>query len=162
MNSIAAAGFALLLGLGGGPESLEGRALHLIPEAVASNTPDVALSCGGCYQCSPTTIAFSITANPDHGWVGPIMCSDRFQATCEQIGPCSDTFGAILKEVEWLVATGDMNGLARTISANATQVILVGERSAVQIMDCSGQLVGAHVALGEKEVVTLQELVDHL
>lgn len=112
--------------------------------------------CAGCYECDPEWIAPSVSTDPDTEWLVSFYCNQPFHERCDAMPPCP-YFQPLAAELQRSLAAGDNERVAAMITRQSDKVIVVPERSALQVMDCTGEQVGAQIPLTAAALEALWE-----
>lgn len=117
--------------------------------------------CFDCQTCpsNPNLIGTVTSTNPDYKWIDQRWCPNGLMAEgCEQLGECDGGGSTDAEDVQQAVKDGDAHNVLRLLRDPG--VVLVAERSAIQIMDCAGDHVAYQVSIEPhvlRSVVDLQQ-----
>jgi hypothetical protein len=114
-----------------------------------------AIECHGCESCLgyEEYSVPSIATNPDTWWITfeTFYCPQNpFNEPCGWGGCFADEdLQAMIERIQELVAVAETRALIALVKNNMERVLVVPERSAIQVLDCNGERVHGQVGVSE-------------
>lgn len=96
-----------------------------------------AFGCNGCFPCSNPNLIGQSFGGAQYTWISSTYCPQGDAGDCEQLAPCGG--GGSFAAVEEAWSRGDVDALIYHIQSDEA-VLFTPSRSAVHLVDCTGQV----------------------